>query len=172
VAGRARETSSNREGIVERNSGFTLVEMLLVLAIIGILVTIVLASVVGVTVETKEKKVRADIRLIQAALGQYYIKYNTFPGDAGDWIGALLAMRPRVFDERPGDPFQPTTDPKNPPPYQYQYEAPVDAGDIPTYAVWSIGASQQEDVDVTDSDTIEYTPECIFVSNASIRSTK
>ncbi len=157
---------------MERNSGFTLVEMLLVLAIIGILVTIVLASVIGVTVETKNKKVRADIRLIQAALGQYYIKYNTFPDDSGDWVGALLAMSPRVFDERPGDPYQPTTDPKNPPPYQYEYLAPVNPGDIPTYAVWSIGASQTEDVDVPASDTVQYNPECIFVSNASNRSTK
>jgi general secretion pathway protein G len=155
-----------------KQRGFTLVEMLLVLAIIGILVTIVLASVVGVTLETKEKKVKADIRLVQAALGQYYIRYNTFPDDAGDWVGALLGMSPRVISERPGDPFAPTTDPKNPPPYQYEYLPPPAAGDIPTYAVWSIGASQQEDVDVTASDTIEFTADCIFVTNASNQSTK
>ena len=156
-----------------RKEGFTLVEMLLVLAIVGILVTIIIPSVVGVTMDTKEKKVRADLRQIQAALGQYYVRYNVFPASgSGTWIDNLLAMSPRVINKRPGDPFAPAVDPDNPPLYEYEYRAPVAEGDIPTYAVWSVGVSTVEDVTVVSSDTITHTADCIYVTNASNESTQ
>ena len=154
-----------------KEKGFTLVEMLLVLAIIGILVTILIPSVVDVTRDTKEKQVKADLRLLQAALSQYYIKYNDFPA-SGDqtWAGKLLAMRPRVLEKEPQDPFAPADAADTY--YQYDYRAPTGPGEIPTFAAWSVGFSQAEDVDVTGSDAVDYTINCIFVTNATQLSTK
>jgi len=150
-----------------RDKGFTLVEMLLVLAIVGILITILLPSVVGVTVEAKEKQAKADLRLIQAALGEYYLKHNDFPPSGTTiWATLLKSMRPRILEKDPEDPFAPETAADTY--YQYEYLAPAAAGDIPTYVVWTVGQSHLEDAAVTASDTLETTKDCIYVTNAVI----
>jgi general secretion pathway protein G len=154
-----------------RDKGFTLVEMLLVLAIVGILVTIILPSVVGVTMDAKVKQAKADLRMLQAAVGQYYIRYNTFPtSQAGatdeTWVGELLSMSPRVVEKRPQDPFAPVSPPAAPPVYGYKFR-PAGAGEIPTYIIWSVGISGQEDAAVTGSDQIYHSADCIYVTNAS-----
>ncbi len=150
-----------------RQKGFTLVEMLLVLAIIGILITILLPSVFGISQETKETKAKAELHLIQTALGNYYIKNNIFPDDdpLEDWVQALLDMEPRLFNERPADPFAMVV--KND--YGYDYLPPTVAGDIPTYVVYTVGVSQAEIASVTASDTVQHTEDCIFVTNAATR---
>ncbi len=154
-----------------RQKGFTLVEMLLVLAIIGILVTVIVPSVVGVSMETKKNKAKADLRLLQAAVGQYYVRYNTFPttqsGSSDEtWINELLGMSPRVIDKRPGDPFRVTGDPENPPAYQYEFYTPA-ANEIPTYVIWSVGVSGAGVATADSSDHVTVTNDAIYVTNAS-----
>jgi general secretion pathway protein G len=149
-------------GGLMRQKGFTLVEMLLVMAIIGILIFILLPNVVGVTTKAKTRQVQGDLRLVQAALGEYYIKYNDFPVVGAGWEQYLLDLRPRIIDKSPVDPFSP--DGKV---YEYDYMEPEDPGDIPTYVVWSVGASQHEDASVTDSDLVRHTVDCILVTNAA-----
>jgi type II secretory pathway pseudopilin PulG len=141
------------------------------LAIVGILVTIILPSVVGVTMDAKLKQVKADLRLIQAAVGQYYIRYNTFPTSQASavdetWVNELLAMSPRVVEKRPQDPFAPVSPPAAPPTYRYDYRTPG-AGEMPTYIIWSVGISANEDAAVTGSDQIYHSADCIYVTNAS-----
>ena len=145
-----------------KNQGFTLVEMLLVLAIIGILIAILVPSVIGITREAKEKQVQSDLRMIQAALGQYYLKNASFPPDGDDsWVDLLLDLRPRIIEKRPYDPFDPDSL------YGYAYYAPLDVGDIPTYVVWSKGFSGSETAVVVDHDWVRHTVDCIFVTNAT-----
>ena len=146
-----------------RKKGFTLVEMLLVLAIIGILITLLLPSVIGVTRDAKEKQVKGDLRLIQAALGEYYIKNNDFPPTGAGWEALLLAMRPRIIEKNPVDPFEPAGGM-----YGYDYLPPGGPGDIPTYVVWSVGFSQSETASASGSDEVTRSVECIFVTNATV----
>ncbi len=145
-----------------KQKGFTLVEMLLVLAILGILIAILMPSVIGVTREAKEKQAAADLRIVQAALSGYYIKYNNFPSHYGGWEVYLLNMRPRILEKRPKDPFDPDDSL-----YEYRYRAPQAASEIPTYVLWSVGFSQMESAQITGSDAVKHTPECIFVTNAA-----
>jgi general secretion pathway protein G len=145
-----------------RQKGFTLVEMLLVLAIIGILMFILLPSVVGVTRDAKEKQAKADLRLIQAALGEYYIKNNDFPPTGAGYEVYLLALRPRIIEKDPVDPFHPTGLQ-----YGYDYLPTSLPGEIPTYVVWSVGFSQREEAEVNASDEIMATADCIYVTNAA-----
>jgi general secretion pathway protein G len=151
-----------KKEVFMREKGFTLVEMLLVLAIIGILVTILLPSVFGVTTDAKKKQVKGDLRLIQAALGEYYIRYNTFPDPGGDYVQNLLDMRPRILKDRPVDPF---SDP--PVTYMYDFLDTSAPNDIPTYVVYSVGVSKNEQATINSSDDVDYTAECIFVTNAA-----
>ena len=61
------------------NKGFTLIELLVVIAIIGILASVVLASLNSARVKARDTKRVADIRNIELALGIYYDANNVYP---------------------------------------------------------------------------------------------
>ena len=61
------------------SKGFTLVELLVVVAIIGILATVVVVSVSGVRSKSRDARRISDIREIAAALQLYFNDQNQFP---------------------------------------------------------------------------------------------
>lgn len=61
-----------------RNQGFTLVELIIVVAIIGILSTLGLNSYADILAKARDTKRKADLREVQVALQQYYVEYGTF----------------------------------------------------------------------------------------------
>lgn len=61
--------------------GFTLVELLLVIAIIGILVGFLSISVFGVRQRTQDAQRKSDVTLIQSALEQYRSDNDTYMPD-------------------------------------------------------------------------------------------
>ena len=63
-------------------SGFTLMELLVVVAIIGILVSLSVASYVTAQVKTRDNKRKSDMKEMQSAWEQYYGDNNaTYPSD-------------------------------------------------------------------------------------------
>lgn len=64
-----------------KKSGFTLIEMLVVVAIIGILSAFVLTEIGDVRGNVRDTKRIADIRLIQAALEAYYDRMDGYPAN-------------------------------------------------------------------------------------------
>ena len=67
--------------------GFTLIEMLLVVAIIGFLVAILLPSVGGVGEGAKVRAVKADLRTLKSAIEVYYISFGLYPPESTDTGG-------------------------------------------------------------------------------------
>lgn len=59
--------------------GFSLVEVMVVIAIIGILATMVLPNVLGNQERANQQKVIADIVALENALAQYHLDNNRYP---------------------------------------------------------------------------------------------
>jgi general secretion pathway protein G len=69
--------------------GFTLVELMVVIVIIGLLATIVAINVIPATDTARVEKAKADISTIEQALEQYRLDNLTYPA-ASDGLQALL----------------------------------------------------------------------------------
>lgn len=69
-----------------RRRGFTIVEMLLVIGIIGILLGIVTTAAAGAVKQARTHKADACCVLVQQGMATYYAQYSKWPGSIGDRI--------------------------------------------------------------------------------------
>ncbi|OGY25906.1 MAG: hypothetical protein A2Z24_02385 [Candidatus Woykebacteria bacterium RBG_16_44_10] len=67
-----------------KSFGFTLVELLIVIAIIGILISVGLASFRRAQTQTRDGQRKADLENIAGALEQYYSDNNEYPTSLDD----------------------------------------------------------------------------------------
>jgi general secretion pathway protein G len=68
----------------QQQAGFTLIEIMVVILILGLLATLVVQSLRGATDKAKRTKAMADIAELKTALDRYYIDNGSYPtGDQG-----------------------------------------------------------------------------------------
>ena len=79
--------------------GFTLIELLVVIAIIGILASVVLASLNSARRKSRDARRVADIKQIQLALELY------FDANSSAYPDALSSLAPTYIPSVPGDPL-------------------------------------------------------------------
>ena len=72
------------------NRGFSLVELLVVISIIGLVTAVGTSFVSSLQRNTRDSQREADLRILQAALQQYYADQNKYPGDD---IGNLTSLK-------------------------------------------------------------------------------
>ncbi|OGP13095.1 MAG: type II secretion system protein GspG [Deltaproteobacteria bacterium GWA2_54_12] len=144
-----QELEKVREAVAARGErGFTLVELMVVVIIIGLLAALVAPKFFGKVEQSKVKAAQAQIELFGAALDQYRLdvgKYpttaegldalRTKPGGAENWSGPYLKK------EIPGDTWG----------KKYVYASP---GEHDDYDIISFGADgkaggEGEDQDIT-----------------------
>lgn len=68
----------------KRQSGFTLVELLVVIVVIGILVAIVVPRLSGAKDSANRASCQSNLRLLQTGLAQYYAKHEEYPASLDD----------------------------------------------------------------------------------------
>jgi len=72
-------------------SGFTLVEILIVVVILGILAAIVIPQFTNASTEAKDSSLRSDLQMLRSQIELYKIQHNDqMPSDAA--VGILLAL--------------------------------------------------------------------------------
>lgn len=134
--------------------GFTLVELLVVIVIIGLLATIVAINVIPAGNQARVEKAKADIATLEQALEQYRLDNMTYPG-AADGLQALLTP--------PGGLAQPERYrqggyikklPKDPWGKPYLYNAPGRKGAFDIYSLGADGTpgGEGENADIYSSD--------------------
>lgn len=74
----------------QRNArGFTLIELLVVIAIIGILSSVVLASLNTARAKARDASRKTELLQMQTALEMYRTGNNSYPSSGGSWRGAV-----------------------------------------------------------------------------------
>ena len=75
------------KNFIKNRKGFTLVELVVVIAIIGILAGIAIPRFIDATETARGAKIVADMRTIQAAEIMYYAKYAKYPSNTAATTG-------------------------------------------------------------------------------------
>lgn len=74
----------------KKQSGFTLIELLVVVAIIGLLSSVVTASLSSARAKARDAKRKLELKQVQTALELYYNSNNSYPSTGGVWWGVSV----------------------------------------------------------------------------------
>ncbi len=128
--------------------GFTLVELMVVIVILGLLATIVAINVIPSGEKAKVIKAKTDISTIEGALDTYKLHNDVYPstspGPAGARHGARRCrsakyQRGGYIKRLPNDPWG----------RPYLYASPGQHGDAD---IWTLGADNKEGGEGADAD--------------------
>lgn len=126
--------------------GFTLLELLVVMVIIGLLAGYVGPRFFGQIGKSEVKVARAQLDALQKALDQYRIDAGRYPSTEQ----GLVALREKPVDEaRWAGPYLSKAVPKDPWGHDYQYRSPGEHGE---YDLLSFGHDGRPGGDGEDAD--------------------
>lgn len=129
------EARRRRDG----EAGFTLVEILVVITIIGLIMAIVGPRVLNYLGESKVKAARIQIESFGSALDLYYLDMGRYPS-SNDGLAALV-QRPGNAEEWNGPYLKGAVVPNDPWGHAYVYRSPVEHA---PYEIVSYGSDGQE----------------------------
>jgi len=131
--------------------GFTLVELLVVIIILGLLAALVGPRFFGKLERAKITSAQAQIELLGAALDQFRLDIGRYPLTA-EGLEALV-KNPGVTTGWDGPYLKKSEIPRDPWGQPYQYKAPGDHGD---YDLWSYGADGGQGGEGENADVVSW----------------
>jgi len=135
--------------------GFTIIELLIVIAIISILVGLILPRFKGMQDEGNIAKAKGELRTLETAVESYYIHNNSaYPAT----LALVTAQTPQIVSAIPTDPFSAAG-------AAYGY---VRGGtNNKYYVIYSAGPAGNGSATITADAVAETNPtSCIYASNA------
>jgi general secretion pathway protein G len=143
--------TKKKKNILQSRYGFTLIELMVVMIILGLLAALVVPRMFGRIGEARQKAANAQIELFGTALDSFYLDVGRYPttaeglealitqvSDSEGWNGPYLKKT-----EIPADPWN------NP----YHYESPGKHGD---YDLYSFGADNAEGGEGDNGDIVSW----------------
>lgn len=133
------------------NKGFTLIEVLIVMVILGLLAALVGPKLFGHEGKSRQKTAKLQISNFEAAIDTYRLDTGKFPTtDQG-----LNALRkaPAGMEKKWDGPYLPKSIPLDPWGNPYEYKCPSDHGD---YEIISYGADAAPGGEKLDMDIVSW----------------
>lgn len=105
-------------------AGFTLLELLIVIVIIGILALLIIPNITSAPKKARDTQRKTDLKAIQKGLEEYYVSNSAYPAALTD----LTGTNPPIIKTIP-------TDPKNSGDLVYTYTPTASGGTNTTYTL-------------------------------------
>ncbi|SRR5258708_2132819 len=123
-----------------RARGFTLIEIMVVVLIIGLLAAVIVPSIMNRVDDAKISKAKQDIRSLETALQMFYLDNSKYP-TSEQGLAALVQQPtdPAIRHWKPGGYLERVS--KDPWGNEYQYLLPGTHGK--QYDLYSLGADSQ-----------------------------
>lgn len=138
--------------------GFTVIELLIVIAVIAILVGIALPRFRGMQEEGKIAQAKGELRTLQTAVESYYIhNSNAYPAA----LSSLTSATPNIIGAAlPADPFNGSSN------YGYATDG---ASPVEYYVIYSAGPGGNGSAAVSTAGVVTETngSTCIYITNGS-----
>ena len=131
---------------LKKNDGMTLIEIMIVVAIIGILIAVIAPKILDKPNEARQTVAKQKIHIIELALTDYYMKEGNYPTTLEELVPKYIAKSALL------DPWENT--------FQYEYPGTHESSSGSDYDIWSYGADKQEggegfNADITNWDSSE-----------------
>jgi type II secretion system protein G len=98
------------KNIIKKEGGFTLLELLIVIVIIGILALLIIPNITSAPKKARDTQRKTDVRAIQKGLEEYFVSNNVYPAALTDLTAGTTPIMKTI-----------PTDPKNASPFTYDY---------------------------------------------------
>ena len=134
---------------MQTKRGFSLVEIMVAVVIIGILATVVMINVLPALDRAKVEKARSDVATLEQALETYKLDNDSYPATAQGLAALSAAPAALAHPEKYREGGYVKRLPVDPWGNPYRYAAPGRKGG---FDVWSLGADGKEGGEGHDAD--------------------
>jgi general secretion pathway protein G len=142
---------NNKKNKLRCRRGFTLIELMVVMVILGLMAALVVPRMFGNVAKAKQKAAYSQIELFGTALDTFYLDVGRYP-TSSEGLESLLS-NPSGVDTWTGPYLKKSEIPPDPWGSPYQYQSPGSHGD---YDLFSLGADKSDGGEGENQDIVSW----------------